>query len=75
MVEASNCFVINNEIEFPENATYGGACIYLETGINGTTVIGNWCESTTDGDILYKSGTTNVVGATGILNYAKVATY
>lgn len=74
VVEANDCFVLNNEIEFP-NDTYHNACIYLETGITGTIVVGNWCESTTDGDILYQSGTAHVVGATGILNYAKVATY
>jgi len=74
VVEASNCFVINNEIEFP-NDSYGNACIYVDAGVNGTTVMGNWCESTTDGDILYASGTNHVIGATGVLNYAKVATY
>jgi len=84
VVEANNCFVINNEIEYPDNA-YGNACIYLEATVAGAIIVGNWCEDLTHGDLLYKdpsvSGLKNVVGGlisgsmNDLMNYGNVAIY
>jgi len=84
LVEANDCIVSHNEIDYPDSSS-GGACIYLDTTVAGTIVVGNWCQNTTHGDILYKdpavSGVKNVVGGliggsmNGLMNYANVAEY
>ena len=80
LVTASDCFVLNNEIEAPTNDVALPSAIYLNTGVRGCVVMQNWCEDTSVVNIKYKSGAPNVIGPTGAfgtdsLNYAQVATY
>jgi len=80
LVTASDCFVLGNEIEVPDNDVNLPSSIFLNTGVNGCVVMQNWCESTASVSIKFKSGTTNVIGPTGAFstdsfNYAQVGTH